>query len=70
VSSEVFTLNQYSKLIRTSSIFYSCFIASYSKAGWIALNAGYNEQVFLLPEKKNLAQIRLVVFEKNAKNAP
>jgi len=34
----------------------------------VLFNAGCNEQAcFLLnPEKKNLAQIRLVVFEKNA----
>jgi len=33
------------------------------------INAGCNEQEFFLNPKKNLAEIRLVVFEKNAKNA-
>jgi len=37
------------------------------KAGCIAFQAGYNEQVFAPKPWKNLAQIRLVVFEKNAK---
>jgi len=35
----------------------------------VLFNAGCNEQVFFpKPRKKNLARIRLVVFEKNAKN--
>jgi len=33
----------------------------------LLFNAGCNEQVFLLNPEKNLAQIRLVVFEKNSK---
>jgi len=33
-------------------------------------NAGCNEQVFSKILLKNLAQIRHVVFEKDAKNAP
>jgi len=32
-------------------------------------NAGCNKQVFSPKPEKNLAQILLVVFEKNAKNA-
>jgi len=41
------------------------------KAGCIAFNASCNEQVFfLLNLEKNLKQIRIVIFEKNTKNAP
>jgi len=36
------------------------------RPGAVFFNASCNEQVFFLL-KKNLAQIRLVVFEKNAK---
>jgi len=37
----------------------------------LLFNAGCNVQVFSLkPEKKILAQIRLIVFEKNEKIAP
>jgi len=39
----------------------------YLKAGALLFNAGYNEQVLLLNPEKNLAQIRFVVFEQNAK---
>jgi len=33
----------------------------------LLFNAGYNEQVFSPKSWKKLAQIRLVIFEKNAK---
>jgi len=36
----------------------------------LLFNAGYNEQVFSPKPLKSLALIRLVVFEKHAKNAP
>jgi len=36
----------------------------------LLFNTGWNKQVFLLNPEKKLAQICLVVFEKNAKNAP
>jgi len=35
----------------------------------VLFNAGCNEQVFSLSHEKILAQIRLIVSEKNAKNA-
>jgi len=35
----------------------------------LLFNAGCNEQVFSPKPRKKLAQIRLVVFEKNIKNA-
>jgi len=35
----------------------------------LVFNADCNEQVFSSISEKNLAQIRLVIFEKNAKNA-
>jgi len=35
----------------------------------LLFNAGSNEQVFSPKSLKNLAQIRLVIFEKNAKSA-
>jgi len=34
------------------------------------MQAVNNKQVFILNFEKNLAQIRLVAFEKNSKNAP
>jgi len=34
----------------------------------VFFNAGCFEQVFVLNPEKNLAQIRLIVFEKNAKS--
>jgi len=38
-------------------------------SGTVLFNADYNEQVFSLNPEKKLAEIRLVVFEKNTKNA-
>jgi len=55
------------KLVMLPSIFYC--VHDCERPGAVLFNAGCNEQVFFPEPRKKIAQIRLVVFEKNAKTA-
>jgi len=47
---------------------YKCSVLKAGCTGAVLFNAGCNKQVFSPKPWKKMAQIRLVVFEKNAKN--